>query len=369
MYNKNFQTYFDCGFSKIRAGTFNTDNIEEAFYAESEFFTDRSNLELKIQKIITSLEKETDEYINSINLMTDSSKMLFVGISLSKKLNGSKLKQANIQFLAQEAKQQILKYYADHNIIHIIINNYKIDGVDYSHLPEEIKCDFISLDILFICLPTDLVLYFKGIFSKSNILVDQIICSSYVKSINYKDNLNLGGHMSFIDVGFNKTSVISYYNDKILSLDVLQIGGNHITKDISKLLKIDLERSEKEKRNFNQNLKLSNDKDISIETLQKIIFARTEEILELSSKCSKSNVFIFGKFKMVLTGEGSKILDNQHGDKISFSDDIDFLEETLKDICQSGFKFRTTLNKQEVVVIPKRQIKSAFFEKLFHFFS
>jgi cell division protein FtsA len=368
MNNKNFQTYFDCGFSKIRAGTFNADSIEEAFYAESEFFTDRSNLELKIQKIIVSLEKETDEYINNINLMIDSSEMLSIGISLSKKLDGSKLKQANIQFLAQEAKQQILKYYVSHNIVHIIINNYKIDGVDYSYLPDEIKCDFISLDILFICLPTDLVLYFKNIFSKSNVLVDQIICSSYVKSINYKDNLNLSGHMSFIDVGFNRTSVISYYNDKILSLDVLPVGGNNITKDISQILEIDLERSENEKRNFDQNLKLSNNEDISIDILQKIIFARTEEILELSAKCLESNICTFGKFKMVLTGEGSKILDNQHRDKISFSNDVDFLEETLQDICQSGFKFGTTLNKQEVVVVPKRQKKQGFFEKFFHFF-
>ena len=134
--------------------------------------------------------------------MIDSPKMLSVGISLSKKLDGSKLKQANIQFLVQEAKQQILKYYTNHNIAHIIINNYKIDDVDYSYLPDEIKCDFISLDILFICLPTDLVLYFKNIFSKSNILIDQIICSSYAKSINYKDNLNLSGtcHLLMLDL-------------------------------------------------------------------------------------------------------------------------------------------------------------------------
>ena len=72
MNNKNFQTFFDCGFSKIRAGTFNSNNNEEAFYAESEFFTDQSNLELKIQKIITSLEKDTNEYIDNINLMIDS---------------------------------------------------------------------------------------------------------------------------------------------------------------------------------------------------------------------------------------------------------------------------------------------------------
>ena len=80
MNNDNFQTFFDFGFSKIRAGTFNINNTDEAFFADSEFFTDQSNLELKIQKIISSLEKDSKKYINNISLMIDSSKMLSVGI-------------------------------------------------------------------------------------------------------------------------------------------------------------------------------------------------------------------------------------------------------------------------------------------------
>ncbi len=369
MNNENFQTFFDFGFSKIRAGTFNINNTDEAFFADSEFFTDQSNLELKIQKIISSLEKDSKKYINNISLMIDSSKMLSVGISLSKKLDGSKLKKSNIQFLIQEAKQQILKNYVNYNIAHIIINNYKIDGVDYSYMPGEIKCDFISLDIFFICLPTDLVLYFKNIFSKSNILINQIICSSYVKSINYKDNLGLIGYMSFIDVGFEKTSIISYFNNKILSLDFLPIGGNHISKDISKILEIDLEKSEQIKINSDKNYELLNDNNILLDTLEKIIFSRTEEILELCAKSLESKSLIFGEPKMVLMGEGSKILDNQYKDKISFSNDVDFLDETLEDICQSGFKFGMGQNKQEVVMMPKKQTKEGFFERLFHFFT
>jgi|TARA_B100000780_G_scaffold55344_1_gene34797 cell division protein FtsA len=368
MSNKNFKTFFDCGFSKVRAGMFNSNNNNKAFYFESELFTDRSNLELHIQKSIDSLEKDSNEYIDNINLMIDSSKMISVGFSISKKLDGSKLKKTNIQFLVQEANQQILKYYINYNIAHIIINNYKIDGIDYSYLPDEIKCDFISLDILFICLPNDLVLFFKNIFLKSNILVDQIICSSYAKSVNYKNDLNLNGYISFIDIGFNRTSVISYFDDKILSLDVLPIGGNNITKDISQILEVNLERSEQLKCNFNQNLKLLNDEDNSIDTLQKVIFARTEEIIELCVKFIDLNSYSKDRFKMVLMGEGSKILNNKFKDKISISNDIDLLEDTLEDICQSGFKFITGLNKQEVVVVPKKQIKQGFFEKFFHFF-
>ena len=369
MNNKNFQTLFDCGFSKVRAGVFNKNNKNEAFYIESEFFNDQSNLELTIQKIIASFERDTNEYINNIDLMVNSAKMISIGISIAKKLDGNKLKHANVQFLVQEAKQQILKYYTNHNIAHIIINNYKIDNTDYSYLPDEIKCHFISLDILFICLPADLVQYFRNAFSKCNILVNQIICSTYAKSINYKNSLNLTGQVSFIDVGFNKTSIISYSNNRILSLDVLLVGGNHITKDISKILEIDLQRSEQVKLNFDKNLKLLNDENISLEILQKIIIARTEEILELSTKSIESNSHGLGQFKLVLMGEGSKILDNQYKDKISFSKDVDFVEETLEDICQSGFKYIRDLNRQEVVVVPKKLVKKGFFEKFFHFFS
>ena len=44
------------------------------------------------------------------------------------------------------------------------------------------------------------------------------------------------------------------------------------------------------------------------------------------------------------------------------------IEETSENICQSGFKLFMGLNNHEVVVVPKKQIKLGFFEKLFHFF-
>ena len=69
-----------------------------------------------------------------------------------------------------------------------------------------------------------------------------------------------------------------------------------------------------------------------------------------------------------LVKAGDIIFYNKYNDKISFPNDIDFLEETLEDICHSGFNFISKPNKQEVVVIPKKTIKQGFFEKLFHLF-
>jgi cell division protein FtsA len=368
MSDKKFQTIIDCGFSKIRAGAFDKEGTNNPFFIESNFYADQSNLKLNIQKIITSLEKSTKEYIDNIDLMMDSSKMISVAISVYKKIEELKLKEDDILFLIQEAKQQILKYYLDYNIVHIIINNYKIDNVDYSELPDEIYCKFISLDIIFICLPSESVLNFKNIFSELDISINQIISSSYAKSINYKNNLDLTGKVSFIDIGFKKTSIIYFINDKLIFLDVLPIGGNHITKDISLLLKIDINEAEKLKLDFEKNNSQTNNLNFSLEMLQKIAFARTEEILELCDKSLVSNTRIKSQSKMILMGEGSKILDNKFKDRISFSKDIDFLEETMGDVCQSGYKLRKIHNKQEVVVVPKKQIKQGFFEKLFLFF-
>ena len=368
MINKNFQIYFDCGFSKIRAGAFNKNNSNKAFFTESKFFFDHTNINLEIQKMIAFLEENINEYINDVNLMIDSPKTLSIGISVCKKIAGPKLRQVDIQFLIQEAKQQILSNYKDQNIVHIIINNYKINDINYDSLPDEIECNFISLDILFICLPNEIIDYFKSSFQTFDISINQITCTSYAKTINYSNNFSPNKDALFIDIGFSKTSIISYINNKIVSIDTLPIGGNHITKDIAKILKIDLFQAENIKLNFDKN-EFLNENNFSIELLQKIIFARTEEILELSSKCLEPNAYMLGKFKIVLTGEGAKILDKRCKDKISLLNDIDFLEETLKDICQSGFKLITGLNKHEVVVVPKRQIKQGFFEKLFHFFS
>ena len=368
MNNNNYQIYFDCGFSKLRVAAYSKTDLNKIYYTESKFLFDHIDIDLEVQKIITYLEENTKEYINDVNLMIDSTKIFSIGISISKKIDGSKLKQEDIQFLVQEAKQQISKNYNNQNITHIIINNYKINEVDYDYLQTEINCNIISLDILFICLPEEMIEYFKNLFYKFNISINQIICSSYAKAINYKENFPLNKNVSFIDVGFNKTSITSYVNNKIISLSVLPIGGNHITKDISKVLKIDLKEAEKLKLDLGKNKTFLDDKDFSLELLQKIIFARTEEILELSTLYIKSNLMTKDQLKMILTGDGSKILDNQHKDKISFANDIDFLDETIEDICQSGFKLVRGSNKQEVVVVPKKQIKQGFFEKLFHFF-
>jgi len=361
------QIYVDCGSSKIRAGAFHETSLNKTLHVESKFFFNHTEIRAEIHKIIMFLEKNTNEYIDNVNLMIDSPKMLSIGISISKKIDGLQLKQEDIQFLVQEARQQISKYYKNQNITHIIINNYKINNTDYDYLPLNTKCNFIALDILFICLPEETIDYFKNIFYKFDISINQIICSSYAKAKNYEEDLPTHGNISFIDIGYNKTSIITYTNNKISCLNTLPIGGNHITKDISKILKIDLEEAENIKVNSHDKEKFLIDKDFSHEFLQKIIFARIEEILKMCAPSIKLYSITTSPFKVVLTGEGSKILNNNYKDEFFIVQNLDFLEEKIQDACRAGFKLSMGLNTQEVTIVPKKLIKQGFFEKFFHF--
>ena len=370
MNNNNFDVYFDYGSSKIRAAAICSSNKLNNFYYESAYFSDYLKSNFEIEKIISSLEKDTDEYLNSINLMIDSPEMISIGLSVSKKFDGKKLQKEDIQFLIQNAKQQILENYSNLNIIHIIVKNYKIENINYSSIPLDVHCKILSLDIIFICLPKKIVDLFKTVFLKFNISINQIFCSSYAKSVNYKNNFSTNENISFIDMGFNKTSIIYYEKDKISFFHTIPIGGNHITKDLSKILEVDLTDAEQIKLNFDKDKDILIKRNFSLELIQKIIFARAEEILEICSNSIKlnENFNISGDFKMILMGEGSQILDNKFKEQISFSQEINLLEETTEDICESALKLHKGFNKQEVMVVPKKPRNKGFFEKIFNFF-
>ena len=370
MNTNDVEVYFDCGTSKIRACAFNKKNTSECFYHESAFLPDHSNIKFEMQKIISGLEGNNSKYLNNINLMIDSPKMLSIGLSVSKRIDGIKLQKQDIQFLIQDAKQQILRNYFKQNIVHIVIRNYKIDSNDYEFLPTNVECDLISLDIIFICLPKITIEYYKKIFFELDISVDQIFCTSYAKSISYKENFSSIKHLSFIDIGLSKTSINLFYNDKIIFSDIIPIGGNHITKDISKVLQVDLQEAENLKLLLANNQKSLNERKNSFNLIQEIISARIEEILDLCIKSTKLNFDSMKPkiYKMVIAGEGSKIFNNKFRKKFNSLNNIIFHAENNKETCHSGFKIIRGLNKQEVVIIPKKTIKVGFFERLFHLF-
>ena len=217
MSEKNFDVYLNISFDKLIISVFKKFDGKIIFFKEHNCLTNFNknylnfnNLEIILENSIREIEKDTNSFLNEIYLMLDTEESMSIYLSLIKDNEGGKIDKKNIQYLVQDAKQQILRSYFDKNITHIIIEKYMVDNVEYSYLPLNISCKKISIDIKFICFPKHLIKKVERLFNNHQILINKIICTKYAQKFNidnYETNICKIGFQ--LNSGLNKQEVIT----------------------------------------------------------------------------------------------------------------------------------------------------------------
>ena len=398
MSKENFETFIDFGSSKIRISVFDNYYSKIKFFSEKECLStfNLKNLNLTnskkiIEELIQISEKKIGIHINSVNLMIDTPDLFSIDFSIKKNLEGKKVNKDDIKYLLQEAKQLVQDNNFDKKIIHIIIEKFVLDSKTYYSIPEENhKCNYLTLEIKFICFSNMIFNQLSEYLKKNHISIKNLLCSSYIKSLNYNQLFKNYDKKVFLDIGYRKSCLSIFDKNRLILFNVIPLGGNHITKDISQVLDISEEDSENIKKSLNQAETIfSNDskeefisnseirnklkKNISLDLLKKVIYARIDEILNLSLKNINFSSLINDKNKCILvfTGEGSKILNKNFiylENKFNFFKEMNFFEESVSTICQSGYNFFKKNYSYEVNIVSKKPKKNGFFEKLFDLF-
>jgi cell division protein FtsA len=372
MGDKNFHTFIDFGKNEIRACSFNkeTEKIKNQFVLtiKNNQSKDLLSEEELIEDLIFNLEKKNGEYLDEISLMVNSSDILFISLSIYKKSDEKILNNNFLKYITDEAKYEITKNYPNHEIVHLIIKNFYLDEKKFSEIPKNLSHSKFAVELNFFVCPKFFLENLRKIFAKQNVIIKRFIFSSYSKSILYLDKISDQRKVILVDIGFEKTSAFLFENKKIQQFNILPIGGNHISKDISKILKIEITKANEIKLNLNN---INNNKDLrqdEIELVKKIILSRTEELLEKSTLFLKNNNDP-EKVKLVFFGNGSKILDNKFKSNIIFNYEIDFLEEDYIDICLSGLSLANSEEEVSSKNDISKKTKKGFFEKFFNMFS
>jgi len=218
MNEKNFDIYLEFNYLKLNLAAFNKLNGKLEFYKEKSYklyFEDNNKLnfdELQkfVEESILELEKSIDYFVKDIYLMIETPQSTSIKLSVVKNNEGKKLIKEDAIYLIQDAKQLFLKSNKDSSIIHIIVENYVLDNINYNFFPIDRNCNKFSIDIKFICLPKILIKKFEKLFSKQQIYVNKFICSNYVKRFEFKNNnKNLCERGRDIIEGINKQEVVS----------------------------------------------------------------------------------------------------------------------------------------------------------------
>ena len=385
----NLETVIDCGSKNLRLGVF--DQSLERIYSSNATITEfdeNKGFEKSLNQLIRDAEKKLSTHLVDVNILYDTSKFNFIDLSIKKSFDQPTLISKHYDSLVEEANFIVSENNFKDQVIHIIVNNIIIDGnKKIEVISEEIKTKFLILEIKFICLNKSLLSIISNKFKKNNLNISNIYCSSYIKSIFYKKNLEIKNNLIFLDIGFERTSALFFNNNKFQFLNSIPLGSNNITKDISKILKLSIEYSENLKikfykdekeisleKNSSNNINLYSEiieKNISIDLLKQIIEARVNEIIELT--ILNNNYFkkinSTKKQCIVFIGNGSKLIPNINSinSKKIFSDLI-FFEENDSKICDAGINYYKS-NESFLTKSKKKPKKTGFFEKFFNLFS
>ena len=385
----NLNTVIDFGSKNLRLGVF--DKSSEIIYSSNiqiNEFLENKNLEKSLNKLIRDAEKQLSTHLVDVNILYNSSKFNFIDFSIKKSFDQPTLISKHYKSLVEEANFIISENNFKDKVLHISINDIIVDeNRKLEILSDDIKTKSLILDLKFICLKKSSVNNLLNKFKENNLNILNIYCSSYVKSIFYKKNFENKNKLIFLDIGYETTSALFFNDNKFQFLNSIPIGGNNITKDISKILKLDLNYSEDLKLQFNKdeneiilNKNSTNDinlnselikKNISIDLLKQIIEARVSEIIQLSvtqNNFFKNNISD-DKPYIIFVGSGSKLLSNNFN--IDFSKDfleLIFFEENDSKICEAGMNYHRS-DERFLIINEKKPKKTGFFEKFFNLFS
>ena len=376
----NLDTIIDFGSKNLRLGVFNQSS--EKIYSSNikiNEVLENDNLDKALKKLVRDAEKQLSTHLADVNILYDSSEFNFIDFSIKKSFDQPTLISKHYKSLVEEANFIISENNFRDQVIHIDINNITVDdNRKLENLSDDIKIKSLILEIKFICLKKSTIKDLSNKFKKNNLNILCIYCTSYVKSFFYKKSIDTRKNIIFLDIGYERTSALFFNNNKFQFLNSVPIGGNNITKDISKVLKLDISYSEDLKTKFNKisinHINLFSEiseKNISIDLLKQVIQARVDEIINISIIQNNyfKNINSSEKPKIIFIGNGSKLISfiNNFNLKNSFSELI-FFDESDTKICEAGINYHKS-DERSLINIEKKLKKTGFFEKFFNLFS
>lgn len=380
----NFDAIIDFGSRNLRISIF--DQASKNIYSSNQTIIDSSDKSLNI--LIRDAEKNLSTHIDNIVVLYDSPKYYSLDISIRKDFDYAVSIRNVYNSLIEEANYIVSQNNFKDQTVHLVVNNIIID--EYKKLNkiiDDIKIKSMILEIKFICLNKILINSVSKIFKKNNLNITNLYCASYVKAFNYRKKFEDINFIVFLDIGFERTSALFFNKSKFEFYKSIPFGGNSISKDISKILKLDLDYSEDLKMNFNKeennmflnksDIDQSNpyieffEKNISIDLLKQVIESRIEEIIELT--VYKNNYLKNSNFtekpKLIFTGSGSQLLMNFNNlKKNKFSSETTIFDENDLKICAAGLHYHKS-DERYLSQTKKKLKKQGFFENFFNLFS
>ena len=210
---ENFETYLSISPKKFEIFLFDKKNLKSLYKDKLELeneidFLDLDNLSNFLDANIFKIEKLADNFIKNIVLIIESNKNSYVNICIKKKNYENLINYKNLEIALTETKDLFKENYQKQNIMHMIIENYSINGKNYSSFINDIKGDYLSLEVNFISIPNNFELILDKILEKYQIKIDKFLDGKYLIEQSKDNKFELPNIANKIINGYNQNEVI-----------------------------------------------------------------------------------------------------------------------------------------------------------------
>ena len=212
MIEEDLETYLSISKNKFEIYLFDKINLKNLYKEELKIkniidFEELNNLTKFLDDNIFRIEKLSKKFIKNIFVIIENSQNLNINISIKKKNYDYLVNSESLKNTLTEIKDLFKENYRDQNIIHMIVNNYLINGKRYFFFEDNIKSDDLCLEVNFISISKNLEQIFDKIFEKYQIKVEQFFDLNYLENQLKDEKLELPEIVQKIRNGYNVNEI------------------------------------------------------------------------------------------------------------------------------------------------------------------
>ena len=161
-----------------------------------------------LEENIFKIEKLSAQFIKNISLIIETNKSLRSTISLKKKNYQEVINKKKLENILLEAKDLINKNYHSEKILHILIKEFLVDNKNYPITQNDLKGDYLTLEVEFILLPNNFIFEIDKIFEKFHIRVKEYFDGYYLKDLFRENEIETPDILYKLRKGYNQNEVV-----------------------------------------------------------------------------------------------------------------------------------------------------------------
>jgi len=207
----DFETYLSISKNKFEIFLFDNKSLESLYQNELKLESSIIDLE-KLSKFldenIFKIEKFAGKFIENIFLIIESDANFQVNICIKKKNYDKIINKKILENTLIEVKDLFKEAYQDQIIMHMIVNNYLINGKNYNLYIDNLRSDNLCLEVNFLSISNNMAIALDKILEKYQIKIKQYLNARYIKNFTKVDNIKIPEMAYMLKNGYNNNEVI-----------------------------------------------------------------------------------------------------------------------------------------------------------------